>query len=153
MGQTIFFIESFILGNTIEERRAHLAEICERDIFAIVNGRDLSFMEYPLRFHNGNGPQLWIESPDGVVVAGVPVSGFTYAERALLPAPVYPKPHIRVWQAVLDWETGPKSNVELLVAPINLQEGDFYFCYVYPGMQSPFSYTYFPWGGESSFWR
>jgi signal transduction histidine kinase len=146
LSQAVFLAEIFIQRGNLEDRRKRTAASFERYIFSVINGKDMSILEYPLQFYNTNGPQLWIERLDGTVVTGVPVAGFTYAEREALPPPMTPMPHIRIWQAILDWETGPDSRVELLVAPINLKEGQFLFCFVYSNHMSPFFYNYFPWG-------
>ena len=155
--QAVYLLILHLEGDPWSVRRLKMARYLDTMIAEPLRGRPAADAASFLAYHNGFGPQIWLESPEGRPVAGVPVQGLGFFERAGIGPPEVASAGwteeesmglpegVLLWRTRADWETGPDSPLEVMAVPVELKEG--------PGR---LLFTYWngrlPWHGRH-FWR
>jgi signal transduction histidine kinase len=103
-----------------------------------LTGKSLSEAGIFLDYLNGFGPQLWFESPEGEVLAGEAIEGLKASDRLETGPRLVMEDGEEIYQALADWETGPKSPLELMVTWVDLREGRTRMCYAYWNNDVPY---------------
>ena len=154
ISQFIFFAELFLERESKNNKRTDVSE----HMFYLVSaleGKPVSAIEVPSLYFNGHGPQLWLESADGTILGGLPVQGFLFEERKKLPQVSVDGTEdgaedgahdLQIWQARVDWESGPNSFVEVIGKKVTFAEGDYNLFYAFENGPTAFLTRYFPYG-------
>jgi signal transduction histidine kinase len=130
--QAVFLLILHMEGGPGSVRRHKMASRLQTMIAEPLRGRPAAAEPF-LACHDRLGPQIWLESPQGRVIAGTSVEGLGFCGRRSLGRPeelaappgeagALPE-GILLWRARTDWETGPDSPLEVMEVPVALKEG------------------------------
>lgn len=120
-----------------EKREREVGFICAT-LAANLEGRYLSDASMYMDYFNGAGPELWFEGPDGTVLAGVPVPGFSRQDRRALEAAPSPLPGTRIWRGIGTWNNQAGLPLDLLGAPVTFKDaGPATLFIIYPNYRIP----------------
>ena len=111
-----FVVFHFWLANTNTMYLQHLEHIAYDGAMAI-EGKSKKVVGILPEFLKNSSRTLWIESPNGNIVAGVVEPGFSFAERQNLTLARISRNNVQFWK------TGSSATPYLVSTPVNLLEG------------------------------